>query len=70
VEIELIPEPDDRIAAVVAKALEVAGVKLAPVPVAYESAWRRAAFAEGVERDSDASSDAFEARSPRSFRAG
>jgi hypothetical protein len=70
VEIQLVPEPDNRIAAVVARALEVAGVKLAPMPVGYGSAWRRAAFAEGVERDSDAASEAFEARSPRSRRAG
>lgn len=69
-EIQLVPEPDNRIAAVVARALEVAGVKLAPMPVGSESAWRRAAFAEGVERDSDAASEAFEARSPRSRRAG
>jgi hypothetical protein len=70
VEIQLVPEPDDRIAAVVARALEVAGVKPAPMPVGYESAWRRAAFAVGVERDSDAASEAFEARSPRSHRVG
>jgi hypothetical protein len=51
--VKLVPDPGDQVAQAVALALKQARVDLLSHPVEHESAWRQAAFAEGVERGTE-----------------
>jgi hypothetical protein len=52
--IELVPKPGDQVAAAVEQALKQARIDVAARPASYGSAWRHAALAEGVERETNA----------------
>ena len=51
--VKLVPDPGDQVAEAVARALKQARVDLSSRPVQHVSAWRQAAFAEGVERGTE-----------------
>jgi hypothetical protein len=68
-EIVLLPDPGDDVNAAVVAALAREGVDLGDEPPAYRSPWRKAGFAEGVERaPSTAVRPDYNAFSPRSTR--